>query len=70
MPKATEVFTRTNAVYDTTIGWRFTTKTREDVLPGHGETAENVAKRYNLSRERQDEFAMHSQQKANSNTWR
>jgi len=66
MPKAAEAFTRTNAVYDTTIGWRFTNpKLAKMYYPySMGETAENVAKRYNLSRERQDEFAMHSQLKA------
>lgn len=66
MPKATEAFTRSNAVYDTTIGWRFTNpKLAKMYYPySMGETAENVAKRYSLSRERQDEFAMHSQQKA------
>lgn len=66
MPKASEPFTRTNAVYDTTIGWRFTNpKLAKMYYPySMGETAENVAKRYSLSRERQDEFAMHSQLKA------
>jgi len=66
MPKAAEAFTRTNAVYDTTIGWRFTNpKLAKMYYPySMGETAENVAKSYNLSRERQDEFAMHSQLKA------
>ncbi|NOS86403.1 MAG: acetyl-CoA C-acyltransferase [Ignavibacteria bacterium] len=66
MPKAAEAFTRTNAVYDTTIGWRFTNpKLAKMYYPySMGETAENVAKRYNISRERQDEFAMHSQLKA------
>jgi 3-oxoadipyl-CoA thiolase len=66
MPKASEAFTRTNAVYDTTIGWRFTNpKLAKMYYPySMGETAENVAKRYNIPRERQDEFAMHSQQKA------
>ncbi len=66
MPKAAEAFTRTNAVYDTTIGWRFTNpKLAKMYYPySMGETAENVAKRYNISRERQDEFALNSQQKA------
>ncbi len=66
MPKASEAFTRTNAVYDTTIGWRFTNpKLAKMYYPySMGETAENVAKRYNISRERQDEFALGSQQKA------
>lgn len=66
MPKSSEAFQRTNAVYDTTIGWRFTNpKLAKMYYPySMGETAENVAKRYNLSRERQDEFALNSQQKA------
>src|SRR5688572_27034370 len=66
MPKASEAFTRTNAVYDTTIGWRFTNpKLAKMYYPySMGETAENVAKKYNISRERQDEFALQSQMKA------
>ncbi len=66
MPKAAEAFTRTNAVYDTTIGWRFTnSKLAKMYYPySMGETAENVAKRYSIPRERQDEFAMLSQMKA------
>jgi 3-oxoadipyl-CoA thiolase len=66
MPKSAEAFQRTNVVYDTTIGWRFTNpKLAKMYYPySMGETAENVAKRFNISRERQDEFALHSQQKA------
>lgn len=66
MPKPAEAFTRTNAVYDTTIGWRFTNpKLAKMYYPySMGETAENVAKKYNISRERQDEFAFNSQMKA------
>jgi 3-oxoadipyl-CoA thiolase len=66
MPKASEAFTRTNAVYDTTIGWRFTNpKLAKMYYPySMGETAENVAKKYNISREKQDEFAFNSQMKA------
>ena len=66
MPKAYDAFSRTNAVYDTTIGWRFTNpKLAAMYYPySMGETAENVAKRYNISRERQDEFAYGSQMKA------
>jgi len=66
MPKAAEAFSRQSAVYDTTIGWRFTNpKLAKMYYPySMGETAENVAKRYNLARERQDEFAMNSQLKA------
>lgn len=66
MPKSQEAFGRANAVYDTTIGWRFTNpKLAKMYYPySMGETAENVAKRYNISRERQDEFALASQLKA------
>lgn len=66
MPKAHDAFSRANAVYDTTIGWRFTNpKLAAMYYPySMGETAENVAKRFNISRERQDEFAYGSQMKA------
>ncbi len=66
MPKAQDAFTRTNAVYDTTIGWRFTNPKLAKMYYPHsmGETAENVAKRYGISREMQDEFAYGSQMKA------
>lgn len=63
MPKATAAFTRANAVYDTTIGWRFINKKMEqaygtDSMP---QTADNVAADYNVSREDQDAFAARSQ---------
>ncbi|SFK05469.1 3-oxoadipyl-CoA thiolase [Celeribacter neptunius] len=66
MPKAETAFTRTNAIYDTTIGWRFVNKLMKaqygvDSMP---ETAENVAEDFNISREDQDLFALRSQQKA------
>lgn len=53
-------------MYDTTIGWRFTNKKLEemygsDTMP---QTAENVASRFNISREEQDEFAYESQRRA------
>jgi 3-oxoadipyl-CoA thiolase len=66
MPKAAEAFSRSAVVYDTTIGWRFTNpRLAKMYYPfSMGETAENVAKRYNISRERQDEFACSSQMKA------
>jgi acetyl-CoA acetyltransferase family protein len=66
MPKATEAFIRQNVVYDTTIGWRFTNpKLAKMYYPfSMGETAENVANRYKISRERQDEFAYSSQMRA------
>jgi 3-oxoadipyl-CoA thiolase len=63
MPKADSAFSRSNAVYDTTIGWRFVNKTmREqygvDSMP---ETAENVAKDFRIEREAQDRMALRSQ---------
>ena len=62
MPKATSAFTRANAVYDTTIGWRFINpKMKEsygvDSMP---QTADNVAADYGISREDQDAFALGS----------
>ena len=66
MPKAESAFSRANAVYDTTIGWRFVNKLmREqygvDSMP---ETAENVAKDFGIEREAQDRMALASQLKA------
>ncbi|WP_207101327.1 3-oxoadipyl-CoA thiolase [Paracoccus shandongensis] len=66
MPKAESAFSRSNAVYDTTIGWRFVNPLMEaqygvDSMP---ETAENVAEDFSISREDQDAFALRSQQKA------
>ena len=66
MPKADAAFSRTNAVYDTTIGWRFINAKMKvlygvDQMP---ETAENVAAEYNISRADQDAFALRSQQRA------
>lgn len=66
MPKSAEAFSRSAVVYDTTIGWRFTNpKLAKMYYPfSMGETAENVAKRCKIPRERQDEFAYSSQMKA------
>ena len=66
MPKATSAFSRDNAVYDTTIGWRFVNPLMKaqygvDSMP---ETGENVATDYKISRADQDAFALRSQQKA------
>jgi len=63
MPKASLAFTRSNAVYDTTIGWRFVNPKMKvqygvDSMP---ETADNVAADYNVSRADQDAFAVRSQ---------
>ena len=66
MPKAESAFGRANAVYDTTIGWRFVNKLMKaqygvDSMP---ETAENVATDYKIEREAQDRMALASQQRA------
>jgi len=66
MPKAESAFSRANAVYDTTIGWRFVNplmkaKYGVDSMP---ETAENVAADFGISREDQDRMALASQMKA------
>ena len=66
MPKAESAFSRNNAVYDTTIGWRFVNKLMKqqygvDSMP---ETAENVADDFKIEREAQDRMAMSSQVKA------
>ena len=63
MPKAETAFSRNNAVYDTTIGWRFVNKAMKaqygvDSMP---ETAENVATDFNIDRTAQDLMAMRSQ---------
>jgi len=65
MPKATSAFDRNAQVFDTTMGWRFVNrKLAETYFPySMGETAENVAKQWNISRHAQDEFAFESQEK-------
>ncbi len=66
LAKNSAPFGRVAEMYDTTIGWRFTNpKLAKMFYPySMGETAENVAEKYNISRERQDEFAYNSQMKA------
>jgi acetyl-CoA acyltransferase len=66
MPKATEAFTRHAEIHDTTIGWRFINpKMREQFgVDAMGETAENVAEDYHISRGDQDAFAVRSQNRA------
>lgn len=58
-------FGRSSEMFDTTMGWRFINKNLSALhYPfGMGETAENVAKKWNISRQEQDEFALASQQK-------
>ncbi|MEL4177660.1 3-oxoadipyl-CoA thiolase [Roseateles sp. PN1] len=66
MPKADSAFSRSNAIYDTTIGWRFINPLMKaqygvDSMP---ETAENVASDFGIEREAQDRMALASQQRA------
>ena len=64
LSKAASAFDRGQLLYDTTIGWRFTNKKfPADYIISMGETAENVAKQWNVSREEQDAFALGSQAK-------
>jgi len=66
MPKAESAFARTNAIYDTTIGWRFVNKRMKELygVDSMPETAENVATDFKIEREAQDRMALASQQKA------
>jgi 3-oxoadipyl-CoA thiolase len=63
--KAESAFSRDMKIFDSTIGWRFTNPkmTEAYAKEGMGDTAENVARRYGLTRLEQDEFALGSQQK-------
>jgi len=65
MPKSASAFGREPQIYDTTMGWRFTNKELAiHYYPYNmGETAENVAKQWDISRQAQDGFAMESQRK-------
>jgi 3-oxoadipyl-CoA thiolase len=66
MPKAESAFSRSNAVYDTTIGWRFVNKLMKEAygVDSMPETAENVAVDYKIEREAQDLMALRSQKNA------
>ena len=66
MPKADSAFSRNAEIYDTTIGWRFVNPKMKsnygiDSMP---ETAENVAEKFQITRNEQDKFALRSQIKA------
>ncbi len=65
MLKSSSAFGRDPQMADTTLGWRFVNKRLAEMYYPYtmGETAENVAKRWNISRNAQDEFAFASQQK-------
>jgi len=66
MPKAESAFARNNAVYDTTIGWRFVNRLMKEKygIDSMPETAENVATEYKIEREAQDRMGLASQLKA------
>jgi acetyl-CoA acyltransferase len=66
LPRASEPFARDSGVADTRLGWRLVSPLMQELYPPIplGETAENVAERYGVSRERQDEFALRSHQRA------
>ena len=63
MPKADTAFSRSNAIYDTTIGWRFVNKRMKELygVDSMPETAENVATDFKIEREAQDRMALRSQ---------
>lgn len=66
MSKANSPFDRAQKMWDTSIGWRFENPKMAAIFPllGMGETAEEVQKLHNISREEQDKFALGSHQKA------
>ena len=66
MPKSDSAFSRSHAIYDTTIGWRFVNQLMKDRygVDSMPETAENVADEYQIEREAQDRMALASQMKA------
>jgi acetyl-CoA C-acetyltransferase/acetyl-CoA acyltransferase len=66
LPKASAAFSRKTEIYDTTIGWRFVNSAlaARHGTDTMGETAENVAEDFDISREDQDAFALRSQQRA------
>jgi 3-oxoadipyl-CoA thiolase len=65
LPKQSDSFGRKTELYDTTLGWRFLNSRLSELYHPYsmGETAENVAKQWNISRHAQDEFAVQSQSK-------
>ena len=66
LPRAEGPFPREAGVADTRLGWRLVSPRMAEMYPpiSLGETAENVAGRYQVTRERQDEFALRSHQRA------
>jgi 3-oxoadipyl-CoA thiolase len=76
LSKSTQPFQRTAEVFDTTLGWRFVNNKLADIHYPYsmGETAENIAKQWKISRQAQDEFAFQSQEKyftaLDNGTWK
>ena len=66
LSKSNSSYGRNQKLYDTTIGWRFPNPQMKALFPLYsmGETALNIAKEFNISRQRQDEYAYNSHQKA------
>lgn len=66
MSKASAAFARDQQLFDSSFGWRFINPKMQELYgtDGMGETAENLAEKYNISRDDQDLFALRSQQKA------
>jgi acetyl-CoA acetyltransferase family protein len=66
LPRAAEPFPRESGVADTRLGWRLVSPLMRELYPpiSLGETAENVAERYGVGRDRQDQFALLSHQRA------
>lgn len=65
IPKNEEAFSRKAVMYDTTIGWRFVNSKLSQIYHPYsmGETAENVARKWKISRQQQDQFAFESQRR-------
>jgi acetyl-CoA C-acetyltransferase len=65
IPKSDEAFSRNAQIFDTTLGWRFINSKLSNVYHPYsmGETAENVARKWKISRDAQDRFAFESQQR-------
>ncbi len=70
MAKSDAPFSRKAEVYDTTLGWRFVNPKMKEAhgIDSMGETAENVAEQFQISRADQDAFALRSQQRAGAAT--
>ena len=65
LPKQGDAYGRKAELYDTTLGWRFLNPRLAELYPPYsmGETAENVARQWNISRQAQDAFALQSQER-------